>query len=134
VNKVRKNIKITLQNTKFLSFVMRSHLWIMQVGQVCVLTLCRITSQTFDAINLIILIIQILFFHKFVLFKHGCHVFETSMKHIQIWCKILMCIKIFHPIYMCFICDQNTKHICLTDTNQLMKKQISHDYYCQIVV
>jgi hypothetical protein len=127
------NIKITLQNTKLLSFVMMSHLWIMQVGQVCMLTLCRIASQTFDTINLIILIIQKLFFHKFVLFKHGCHVFETSMKHILIGCKILMCIKIFHPIYMCFICIQDTQHMCLNDTNQLVKKQILHDYYCQIV-
>lgn len=44
-----------------------------------------------------------------------------------------MCIKILHPIYMCFICDQDTQHMCLNDINQLMKKQISHDNYCQIV-
>ncbi len=73
--------------------------------------------------DLAIIVMQILFFHKFVLFKHGCqNTYETCLS--KMWDFIMD--ENPSPFFYVFFCM-----ITMFEEYEPMKKWISYDYYCQ---
>jgi hypothetical protein len=61
--------------------------------------------------------------------------YETHMKHVEVECKILLWMEIFHLVYMCFIHVLDTRVTTfMSKLYKPIKNQNLYDYYCQIMI